>query len=126
MLDRVTEKTGYIISPNFYDRKGPQRWLSRAANIAPEKAGATTAIYAENVTFVPSSEYERGFGCGTVAEAEFIGTAPNDTREFIKLRFSLNSFYVSSISTPVKSVKQMLLAEDGGVYANGITFGYMD
>lgn len=127
MLDTVTTKPSYVVSPNFYDRRGPQRWLSRPANLEPEKATTASEIYAENVTFVPSSDYERGFGCGTVAEAEFMSeSVPDDIKDFVKLRFVINNFYVGEVSTPIKSVERLVLAEDGGVYANGITFGYMN
>lgn len=59
-----------IVSANYRDRTSKYRWLIRDESQDPRQARAFKAIDATGVAFCPSTQWESGFGCSTVAFCE--------------------------------------------------------
>ncbi len=123
-----------IVSANYRNRASEFRWLLRDENQHPSKAVEYKQIDAIGVAFCPSTDFEDGFGCSTVAYClEATGTnqvsppAPDDSVRLSFARFG-GFFY----ETPkdgqqvdefdddleaVPAVKTLRLNSDGSMYA---------
>jgi hypothetical protein len=114
-----------IVSANYRDREDATnqgRWLIRDFEQAPREAVEVKQVIATNVAFCPSSAWETGFGCTTVA---FCEAAEVQTEElsidalkeqgFVKLRFEGYRFF--NRKTHVETCQQLLLRSDGSMYA---------
>jgi len=56
-----------IVSANYRDRRSSNPWLIREESQHPSEAVECKAVIATDVAFCPSSSFEEGFGCSTVA-----------------------------------------------------------
>lgn len=105
----------WIISANYRDRNSPYRWLVRARDERPEAAVAYKSVRAKGVEFARSSEFEAGFGCTIVAQAdEFVAEGPEPRGH--RLRFDFDQF-LNQAGNPVRSAGELHLDADGTMTA---------
>lgn len=111
----------HIVSANYRDRSSANRWLLRKWGQPPEKATAHQAIVASGVVFCPSTAFESGFGCSTVAYCEHAAGFDESQalpEGAVRLRFVGDSFYVNGDgSRHVEKCAQLILMSDGAMYA---------
>jgi|GEM_PF-1287252 len=106
-----------IVSANFNNRRSPQRWLIRDHNQSPEQAVAVVGVIAYNIAFCPSTTYEAGFGCSTVAFCERAEGMDNPVvpAGAVRLKFRGFSFYGPD-DEEVPACKTLVLMPDGAMY----------
>ena len=118
---RSSLKNGnFVVSANYLDRGASKRWLARKGDEPETTAQAFKSIMATGVRFGPSSEYERGFGCATVAHCETVVTSNrrNGTPEGIRLRFSpMTGCFYDPAGEPVLECERLVLCADGSMHA---------
>ncbi|MBU2103759.1 hypothetical protein KKD95_01990 [Patescibacteria group bacterium] len=107
-----------IVSANYRARGSDHPWLIRDAKEQPEKAVAVKSVIATGVTFGPSSDRERGFGCSMVARCRTAEKAPANHEQIgERLTFNGISFYTVEGETRVEACHQLLLMADGSMWA---------
>lgn len=109
-----------IVSANYNDRGGRNTkhpWLIRDFGQPPEKAVPAKAVLATGVDFCPSTDYERGFGCSTVAFCKTAIAANNVKADGVPVSFLIDGFYRKDTRDPIESCEQLILAADGSMYA---------
>ncbi|MES2931025.1 MAG: hypothetical protein V4665_04575 [Patescibacteria group bacterium] len=114
----------YIVTPNYYDRKSPLKWLVREENQPLGTVKAVKVVIATEVIFEFSSALEAGFGCTVVAKCNEVQIYDsNPFPQFLKenelqrLQFCLNAFILPSSKDTVSRVSQLYLDENRGVWA---------
>lgn len=102
-----------IVSRNYRDRQSNEPWLIRDENQTPGEAIAVKTVYATGVAFCPSSDFETGFGCSTVAFCDTAETAvPAGITEGEALSFEGHAFFMKSTGKYVPHCSALILRSD--------------
>lgn len=111
-----------IVSGNYNERLAQIKdfpWLLRSKSDQPRNATPYRSVMAQNVTFGASTEYEKGFGCMTVAYCETaIGSNANIGARADHVRLKFGTYYFEDPNgKTIYACKSLLLRADGSVYA---------
>jgi len=109
----------FVVSANYRNRQDPKRWLLRGADDKPNTAKAFTSVVATNVKFT-QSDYESGFGCSVVAQAE-TAVGSDDAADAMRENEVKLTFWGAGFETldekAVDSCASLRLTPDGSMYA---------
>lgn len=110
-----------IVSANYRNRQSEFRWLVRDAKQDPSEAVAYRTVTATGVAFCPSTAFETGFGCSTVAFCKSaIGSndpSNHDPKvQKVRLRFN-GAYFVDPQGHDVSVCESLHLGADGSMHA---------
>lgn len=109
-----------IISANYMDRSDKvNRWLVREEG--SEKPTPQTTVKVRNFKFQKSSNFEVGFGCGTVATGTIVGGIVNNNSPNFLVRIAFDGENFRSTESRgngpiITSGSFLFLAQDGTIW----------
>lgn len=106
----------YIVSANYRDRSSKYKYLVRESGQRPEAAIAVLAIVCIGVRFCPSSDFESGFGCNTIAECQDVEYKASDVEPQVdefEVKFAGRDFTNRDTGDVVDTLDELVLSPSG-------------
>ncbi len=119
-----TMRRAITISVNYLDRESPIRWLLHHQEY-PETVQALRSVFAVDVRFLQSKDYEAGYICTLIAECWIaIGNEmPPSVLENVLLSFDRRTGFFTDRSGKIAvSCGKLYLLPNGSIYASSIQY----